>query len=259
VQHAVHASYGPWNGKVIAVTTGEGHTEPMWWKSQNGNDISATITIPHRTPPAVPIWAAHDLRPVDVFALIYNLSPFEGHSLVAPRLPLPCRWNTAARATPPWPTEAGRPPDPSTLRQILHKYGIETGHIHPQAAGWSAANPPAHGAHTPHIPIPFIFLLAGHDGARAYLDDPASTACGPGALAPAQPLLIARCTGNCRAILICHEDGHLWATVGRDSERRLRPLLFQPTGQQTRTISAEIACAITGNIPFAAEVGRPPS
>ena len=220
--------------------------------------------IPTRTSPPVPVWAAHDLRPVDVFALIHNLAPFAGHSILSPHLPLPCRWNHPTRRTPPWPVEAGNPPDPPTLFRILTNYGIRPERIIRQTEMWrtpavpeipsTLQRSPATGSHPP---VPYIFLLAGQDGARAHSDDPPSTANGPGEIAPAQPLLISRCTGNCRALLICHEQGYLWATIGRDSERRLQPLLYGHGGQLARLVTPLAARALTGNTPHAAESGRP--
>eukprot|EP00972_Heterocapsa_arctica_P097591 14398990-Heterocapsa_arctica.AAC.1 len=55
-QIAVLASYGPWNGRVVAVATGEGHTEPLWWPANDQSaNLQASIGIPGRNPPRAPV------------------------------------------------------------------------------------------------------------------------------------------------------------------------------------------------------------
>eukprot|EP00972_Heterocapsa_arctica_P069281 10237564-Heterocapsa_arctica.AAC.1 len=55
-QHvALHAGYGPWNGRVVAVATGDGHTEPLWWPPSNGCDtLQPSIGISGKTAPSIP-------------------------------------------------------------------------------------------------------------------------------------------------------------------------------------------------------------
>eukprot|EP00972_Heterocapsa_arctica_P019674 2903148-Heterocapsa_arctica.AAC.1 len=37
--------------------------------------------------------------------------------------------------------------------------------------------------------------------------------------------MVARGSGGCHAVLICHAHGHIWATGGIDTERRLGKIM----------------------------------
>jgi len=67
----IHATHGPWNGTAIAVITGDGHTEPLWWPDDASNYYSH-IVLP-RSPERVT--AAHDFHDTVTFALYHLLTP----------------------------------------------------------------------------------------------------------------------------------------------------------------------------------------
>eukprot|EP00972_Heterocapsa_arctica_P013738 2026554-Heterocapsa_arctica.AAC.1 len=76
-QVALHSGYGPWNGRIIAVATGDGHTEPLWWPPTAGSaTLQASIAINGRAGPAIPWVATHDLAQANTCALIYGMEAF---------------------------------------------------------------------------------------------------------------------------------------------------------------------------------------
>eukprot|EP00972_Heterocapsa_arctica_P067245 9923712-Heterocapsa_arctica.AAC.1 len=73
--------------------------------------------------------------------------------------------------------------------------------------------------------MPCIIHLAGEYHAWSHWSDEQTTRDGACVLSSAAVSLIACGEGGCRAILVCHERGHIWAEAGPDTERRMHKIL----------------------------------
>jgi len=71
----VHATHGPWNGQLLSIITGQGHSEPLWWTGEGGA-LLATLS-----PEGAGMWAqaAHDLHTTVLSALYHLLAPVRLH------------------------------------------------------------------------------------------------------------------------------------------------------------------------------------
>jgi hypothetical protein len=67
----IHATHGPWNDAAIAVITGDGHTEPLWWPDDS-SDYYSHVFLPRRPQR---VTAAHDFHDTVTFALYHLLTP----------------------------------------------------------------------------------------------------------------------------------------------------------------------------------------
>ena len=172
--------------------------------------------------------STHDLSQPNAFALIYGMEPFHGRT--APGHPDPqkhCLWAGHAAGDGPWPAGAGAPPSHDNIRNILHRHGINGASILGDLRNWTASRQ----ADAQGQAIPCIIHLAGEYHAWSHWSDGRTTLDGACVLASAAVTLIACGAGGCRAILICHERGHIWAEAGPDMERRMHKILG--TAKQT--------------------------
>jgi hypothetical protein len=230
-QVALHAGYGPWDGRIIAVATGNGHTEPLWWPpASDSAALQACLTIEGQVGPAIPWVATHDLAAANTCALIYGMRAFHGKATCrAPagdRAPVPnrpCRWQGQTSREGAWPQAAGSPPSVTKLKSILQMHQIATNSIIGDAHRWARGLETAPSEES----APHIIAIAGEYGAWV----PPTGSCADqgaasiGSIGPAETRMVARGSGGCHAILICHETGHIWATAGADTERRIGRIL----------------------------------
>ena len=266
---SLHSGYGPWNGRIIAVATGSGHTEPLWWPPGPGmQSLQASIAVNGRAVPSIPWTATHDLSSANTCALIYGMEAFHGKATKRTPVPnqvtalnRPCRWDGHAGGDGRWPQAAGSIPCISKLKDLLSHHRLANGHIIGDAHRW-ARDPANQGDETSS---PLIIALAGENGAFCQPADGFAQGPGgsPGSLIPADARIIARGGGGCHAILICHEAGHIWATAGNDTERRLGRLIKDAGFERItpRGISSTSPPSIqegSATHTTAAEVGRLP-
>jgi hypothetical protein len=109
------------------------------------------------------------------------------------------------------------------LKSILQTHQIATNSIIGDAHRWARGQEIAPSEEsTPHI-----IAIVGEYG--AWVPPPVSSAAqgaaSIGSISPAETRMVARGSGGCHAILICHEAGHIWATAGADTERRIGKIL----------------------------------
>jgi hypothetical protein len=258
-QIAVHASYGPWNGRVVAVATGDGHTEPLWWPANDQSpNLQPSFGISGRSPPRTPVVSTHDLSQPNTFALIHGMEAFHGMTTLGhPDPQKPCLWAGHAAGDGPWPAGAGTIPSYTKLRSALHGRGIGSGSILGDVRSWMNASSAA-GSRTEanFEAMPCIIHLTGEYHAWSHWSDERTTQDGACVLASAKVSLIACGDGGCRAILICHERGHIWAEAGPDTERRMHKILR--AAKVTHAASGDGAAASSRTEPQAV-VQRAPS
>ena len=70
-ERRAYSTHGPWDGQIMVVVTGGGHTEPVWWE-KDGVRLAKVPVDRQALPPVVTI--SGDLGVAGLFAMYYRLS-----------------------------------------------------------------------------------------------------------------------------------------------------------------------------------------
>jgi hypothetical protein len=233
----LHGSYGPWDGTVLCVATKDNgaqeqgsHTEPLWWPARP-HPLSNHIRVQDCSPPPSPATAMHELAPPNTCALIYGMQAFHGGDSAEADPSLrpanqKCRWlstDQMAEYRSAWPTAGGTVPDANITQQALRLHGIDPTNIMRDVNRWLVET----NGHTSSQSSPCIIILRGDYDVYSHPSQHSDSPVDHCNIAAAPPICIKKGGGACQVCLICHSTGHLWATRGVDTTRRMTQVQTQ--------------------------------